>query len=391
MVGYDNRELLGRGFVELVSEESMEQIEPATVDSDSGSRIKKSYRSLLNTKNSNQLAVEFDICSIFYEGENADMILIKDISNKDQLEKELLKKDRMLDEVNLHVNDAAIVKTQFLSNMSHELRTPLNSIIGYTELLLYGMEGPLSESQRDSLSKVVKNGYQLLDMINDILDISNVQSGKMEIHPKMFDIRILLAELIPIWQRHLDKKGIKLEYTNPTGLPYVFGDSDRLKQVLSNLFSNAVKFTKGGAAGVVFEDLPDSDFVKIMFWDTGIGIPEENKENIFDEFRQIDGTLTREYGGTGLGLAVSKHIIEHHGGEIWVEDNPGGGSRFYFTIPKVQTGSNVSINKPSMSNSDGDNDEKSSDSTVEGPNSKLCAVMHDKIHWCDDTSYDNDN
>jgi len=392
MIGYDNQELLGRGFIELIEQGAMEQIERSSQEKNELYDSRKSYKSFLLTKNSRQMAVEVDICPIRYEGRNADMLLVKQSADINNITENNSNKLKLHSGIELKAKDEAIFKTRFLANMSDNLKFPINSIIRYTELLLYGMEGPLTEGQRANLNEVVKSGYQLLDMISDILDISYLQHGKLKLDRQMFDLRPVLADIIPRWQHYLDEKGIKLEFTNPTGLPPVYGDENRLRQVISNLFSNAVKYTSAGSVGIVCEDLPDSDFIRIMLWDTGCGVPEEKRGIIFDEFRVVDENALDEYSGTGLGLAVSRYIVEEHGGEIWVEDNPGRGSRFCFTIPKVQTGSKLNISRRGSKSAQGyDNkggksagNDCTGSSRCDGPNTRLCAVIHDNIHWFDE-------
>lgn len=281
-----------------------------------------------------------------------------------------------------HTPEAIKSITKLINSMSGELKTPLNSMIGFSELLLFGMEGPLNEKQRERLNGVLENGYELLHLINDLLVLSKIHAGKAMIDPRMLDLRFMVAELITGYQHEADKKGIKLEYAQPGDIPMVYADPVLIKRIMENLISNAIKYTSGGSVGIVYEDLVGDDYVRVMIWDTGVGIDDENKKRIFDEFYRVNDDQKQDDGGIGLGLTLSKYFVELMGGKIWLEDNTGGGTRFYFTVPKVQRGCKIRIKNNAgagskRSRADGNDDLDG------GLNSKPCAVVNDNIYWCD--------
>ena len=240
-----------------------------------------------------------------------------------------------LERKNEELADASKLKSQFLANMSHELRTPLNSIIGYSELILDGMYGPLTEKQQDRLEKVHRNGKNLLALINDILDLSKIEAGRMELDLQEVEVPEVIEQVMAVVQPMAQEKGLTLESRIAPNLRPVKADPDRLRQVILNLLSNAVKFTAEGSVTVDAGATSDSRCLELKVIDSGIGIAPDLHEVIFDEFRQADSTSTREFGGTGLGLAISRRLSRLHGGDIIVESAPGKGSTFTVTIPLV--------------------------------------------------------
>jgi signal transduction histidine kinase len=232
------------------------------------------------------------------------------------------------------------LKSAFLANVSHELRTPMNTIIGYTELLLDKVDGPVNEEQEKSLKKVVTNARHLLQLINDVLDVSKIESGKVGLEVKELDLRWLVDSVIPMFEPLINQKGISLSVKTDEGLPIIYGDEERIKQILINLLSNAVKFTHKGKI-TISARLSDSGikpgepaiFEEVCIEDTGIGIKEEDLSRIFDKFVQVDPSTVRLYEGTGLGLSIVRGLVLLHKGNIWVESKYGEGSRFCFTLP----------------------------------------------------------
>ena len=226
------------------------------------------------------------------------------------------------------------LKTQFIANMSHELRTPLNSIIGFSRVLLKGIDGPLTDLQRQDLMAIYNAGQHLLGLINDILDLSKIEAGKMELHFSEVDMREIIRGVMSTAVGLTRDKPIELRQEVPEGLPPVWADAQRARQVLLNLVSNAAKFTDQGFIAV--RASADAHFVTISVQDTGIGIPREKQKEIFQEFTQVESGTTRRYGGTGLGLAIARRLVELMGGRIWVESEVGKGSTFYFTLPRAR-------------------------------------------------------
>ena len=230
------------------------------------------------------------------------------------------------------------LKSQFLANMSHELRTPLNSIIGFSRVILKGIDGPLTDMQRTDLQAVYDSGQHLLKLINDILDISKVQAGRMELSFEDADLREIIEGAMTTAIALVKDKPVELQQSIAPNLPIIRADPRRIRQVIINLLGNAAKFTEEGfirvEAAVALPRAGETPTeVIISVADSGFGIAEEKLQTIFEEFTQVDGSSTRRAGGTGLGLSISRHFVELHGGRIWVESTPDVGSTFYFVVP----------------------------------------------------------
>ena len=225
-------------------------------------------------------------------------------------------------------------KSEFLANMSHELRTPLNHIIGFTQLVLDGKTGELGETQKEYLGDVLDSSRHLLSLINDILDMSKIEAGKMELALSYIDISELIGRCVGMVKEKADEKQINLAFSNASSLDRISADERKIKQVFYNLISNAVKFTPpGGEVGILATDSEDGS-VLFSVADTGIGIEKKNHTRIFEPFSQLDSAASREHAGTGLGLSLSRTLVELHGGRIWMQSGgKGKGSTFYFTIP----------------------------------------------------------
>jgi signal transduction histidine kinase/HAMP domain-containing protein len=257
--------------------------------------------------------------------------------NTRRLTVEVRQTAKRLEQLNTDLDAAMKSKDQFLSNISHELRTPLNSIIGFTELLLTEELGaPLSAQQRDFLETVARNGMQLLELINELLDLQRIAAGRMELKQEVVELAALLAEAAGSVQAQVQKHGHALVVSPPPQDLRVYADRGRVRQILLNLLSNAIKFTPdGGRITLVAEALDDAD-AEITVSDTGIGIAPGDQSKLFKEFSQLDGSSSRKYEGTGLGLALSRRLVELQGGEIGVESEMGKGSTFWFTLPQAR-------------------------------------------------------
>ncbi len=258
-----------------------------------------------------------------------------------QANEELSKSKMELEFANMELHEANRMKSQFLANVSHELRTPLNSIIGFSELLQEKAFGTLNERQMQYVEYVHSSGSHLLQLINNILDLSKIEAGRMEIVKEDFSVMEVLGELLGIIKPLAHEKNIVIESKSVPASPKLRADKAKFKQIMLNLLSNAVKFNvSGGAIKVDWETMEEPSgmsverFIVFRISDTGIGIKGEDKGRLFKEFEQIDSSITREYGGTGLGLVLTKRLVELHNGLIWVDSEPGRGSTFSVKLPQ---------------------------------------------------------
>ncbi len=229
------------------------------------------------------------------------------------------------------------LKSEFLTTMSHELRTPLNSILGFADILLQGIDGDLGEYALNDIQLIYNSGQHLLALINDILDISKIEAGMMEIVPDALEIDEVTGDIYSTCTLLVKDKPVEIIFDIPADLPKIYADKTRLKQILLNLVNNAIKFTHHGSVTVqakISEQFPDKMYFTVT--DTGIGIPAEKQQTLFERFKQADMSKTRIYGGTGLGLAICKKLVQMHGGEIGFKSQANVGSEFYFTIPLVK-------------------------------------------------------
>ena len=222
-------------------------------------------------------------------------------------------------------------KSEFLANMSHELRTPLNAILGYTELILDEIYGTVPDKIVEVLTRLEKNGRHLLNLINDVLDLSKIEAGRFTLTLGDYSLTELIESVHSSLESLAAEKNLALKLNLPEKLPNGKGDDQRLTQVLLNLVGNAIKFTEEGE--ICIEARAEDECFIVSVVDTGPGISEENLHTVFREFHQVDGSSTKQKGGTGLGLAISKKIVEMHGGRIWVSSSVGAGSTFTFSIP----------------------------------------------------------
>jgi signal transduction histidine kinase len=243
-----------------------------------------------------------------------------------RLFREIEDKSKQIEAANRH-------KSEFLANMSHELRTPLNAIIGFSEVLGERMFGELNEKQAEYIDDILSSGRHLLSLINEILDLSKVEAGRMELELATFDLPLAIDNARTFVRERATKHGINLDVTVDERLGDFVGDERKIKQILLNLLSNAVKFTpEGGRIGIHARQVDGS--VEISVSDTGLGISPENQAKIFEEFRQVGGDYAHKREGTGLGLTLAKKFVELHGGRIWVQSEVGKGSTFSFALPE---------------------------------------------------------
>ena len=278
----------------------------------------------------------------------------------DRLNRELVRRTKEASKAQREALDANQTKSDFLANMSHELRTPLNSVIGFSEVLEDEMFGPLNDKQREYVSNILLSGRHLLSLINDILDLSKVEAGRMTLEPGLVDLRTLLASSMTMLQEKAHKHAIQMELDIVADdQTHLVADERKLKQILFNLLSNAVKFTpEGGTVRVSARKTEEISLQHEKLWqpeqtpppnphqpgleiavsDTGIGIESQDYLKLFQEFSQLSSPYTKKHEGTGLGLALCKRLVELHGGCIGVSSQPGKGSRFVLVIPLHQEG-----------------------------------------------------
>jgi signal transduction histidine kinase len=235
------------------------------------------------------------------------------------------------------------LKNEFVATISHELRTPLNSIIGFTKLILNEIDGPLNELQRTDLAAIYTSSQHLLSLVNDVLDFSKIAAGKMELHKEMLDFREIVVGVMATTLALVGDKDIELIEEVEEDLPTVYADRVRIRQVILNLMSNAVKFTEEGSITLRVRRITEEvrldgqrrtmPFILCSVTDTGMGVAEKDIPIVFEEFRQLDGSTARQAEGTGLGLPISRRLVEMHGGRLWAESKVGVGSTFSFTLP----------------------------------------------------------
>jgi signal transduction histidine kinase len=239
--------------------------------------------------------------------------------------------DTQLRNTNAQLLLASQFKSEFLAKMSHQLRTPLTAIIGFCEVLLTGIDGELKPDQAEDVKEIHKGSVVLLELVNDILDLSKIEAGKIEIAIRNVDLQEVVDEVITTMVQIAESKALKLSSTLSPATHMVSADPGRLREILTNLVSNAIKFTPTGS--VTITSAPLDGMAEISVIDTGIGVPPEAAERIFEEFRQGSDQISNTYGGTGLGLSIARRLAELQGGRMGVESQPGKGSRFWFTLP----------------------------------------------------------
>ena len=257
-----------------------------------------------------------------------------EVPNRDELGALAANLNRMseeLDRLYQQLEAASRHKSQFLANMSHELRTPLNAILGYTELILDKIYGEVPDKIREVLERVQKSGRHLLDLINDVLDLSKIEAGQLVLSLNDYSMQDVVQTVSTAVESLAAEKHLDLRVAVPPDLPRGKGDERRITQVLLNLVGNAIKFTESGEVAIR-ATASDGQFL-VAVSDTGPGIAEQDQQKIFEEFQQGDSSSTRQKGGTGLGLSIARRIVELHRGRMWVESSPGRGSTFWVSLP----------------------------------------------------------
>jgi PAS domain S-box-containing protein len=321
MLGYSPEEVLTLHMWDWSTFYTREQLLEIAKRADSKRAISETWH---RRKDGTLINVEISANVVFFEGKKYISCVCRDITKRKQAEEILLHAKLIAEAANRS-------KGEFLATMSHELRTPLNSIIGFSDILVSGMAGSLDEKQTKYIRNISNSGHHLLKLINDILDLSKVEAGKMELVMEYFSVSDEIEEIKTLMSPLASKKNIGLDVKIEPGVENIKADRTKFSQIIYNLASNAIKFTPDkGYVGITAKRI--DHMVEISVIDSGIGIAMKDLGKLFQPFKQLNPYMTREYGGTGLGLVLVKKYVEMHGGKIWVESEVGKGSRFTFTI-----------------------------------------------------------
>jgi PAS domain S-box-containing protein len=334
MLGYTEQEMLGRPIFDFMSERH-KQIAHTNVEHRKQG-IAQKHEFQLQAKDGQTVWTYMSTSPVLDEQGNLlwSCALVYNITDRKQTEEQLRQSSEQISLANAELARAARLKDEFLASMSHELRTPLNAILGLSEALQEEVFGTLTPKQHKSLMTIEQSGKHLLDLINDILDLSKIESGKMELQVARVSITELCQSSLVFVIQLAQQKSIKLNFKLAETVKEIEGDERRMRQVLINLLSNAVKFTPdGGTVSLEVEPDTDGEALHFSIIDTGIGIAPENISKLFQPFVQLDSSLARRYSGTGLGLALVQRIVELHHGSVSLESDLGKGSRFTVTIP----------------------------------------------------------
>ncbi len=294
-------------------------------------------------KDGTEFPVEISLSPVHTAEEVRTIAIVRDVTERKRIEQQMRAMEHQFNQTLAAKNDelrirneeiqrADRLKSEFLASMSHELRTPLHTVIGFSQLLAEEIQGPLNEKQRRFVDHIHRDSQHLLELINDILDLSKIESGKIELRREVFEAAPEIRGVVESISQAAGSKSISLEM-NIDGDPAVDADRVRFREILLNLLSNALKFTPLGGRILVDSGPAEPGFCCIRVQDTGIGIPEGQEEAIFDKFYQVGSTTKGVREGTGLGLSITRHLVELHGGQIWVRSEPGKGSCFSFTLP----------------------------------------------------------
>ncbi len=324
LLGHKNEEVFNEHFSQFIPKKELKRTIAAFEDViQNGSGVLSDVNLL--KKDGMTVPVDITITIFQYAGKKVTQAIFRDITERKKAEETRLE--------NLRLEAADKAKSEFLANMSHELRTPLNSSIGFSELLKDGMAGELNEKQKHYVDNILTSNEFLLTLINDILDLSKIEAGKIELVPAKMSIPVTIHETLSLIKEKAMKHNVLLNTEFDPEIEFIDADKQRFKQVLFNLLSNAVKFSKEEGGTVTITAKKEGDMAQISVSDTGIGIKEENLSKLFHKFEQLESGISQKYGGTGLGLAITKQLVELHRGRIWAQSKYGEGSTFTFLIP----------------------------------------------------------
>jgi len=350
LFGYQREELLGKR-VEILMPERFRDRHPAHRGHYHAHSVIRPMGSGLDLRavraDGSEFAVDINLSP--FQGETGPGVIcvIRDVTDRKQVEEQIKILNQSLEQRtrdlavmnseleirNREVEKANRLKSNFLATMSHELRTSLNAIIGFSDLLARQIAGPLTQKQERFVGHVKESSRHLLALIDDILDLSKIEAGRLELKNEIVQMSVAADEVLSTLRPLAVAKGIEMEVELDAELT-VDADRVRLRQILYNLLSNAIKFTPEGSVRLVAES--DEQLICVSVIDTGIGIPREEQDAIFETFHPRSSPTHEAFEGTGLGLSITRLLVEQHGGRIWVESEPGKGSKFHFTLPRLR-------------------------------------------------------
>ncbi|AEH60755.1 PAS/PAC sensor signal transduction histidine kinase [Methanosalsum zhilinae DSM 4017] len=333
ILGYSKEEITGKSMSSFIPEKYRDMVlERYEKRIKKDPNIPNKYEIELISKSGEYVPVEINASFIEHEDRPADMAIIRDITERKKAEEELKKYTEELARANEELKSLDKMKDEFLSNVSHELKTPLVSIKGYAEILYEETVGTLNNGQKNSLAKIVRNSERLMRMVNSLLFISAAEGEGVEYKSEKVNIQILIDEVIEDISLQAKSKNMKIEKKVSSDLPPVFGDKEKLADMLINILDNSLKFTpEEGKISISASE--DKGSLHIIISDSGIGIPDELIPYLFKKFYQVDASIRRKYGGTGLGLYICKNIVEAHGGKMWIESVEGVGTTVHVMLP----------------------------------------------------------
>jgi PAS domain S-box-containing protein len=341
ILGWPRDELIGQFFMNVIPQDLEKFMLDRWHDIQNGNETPYETRIITKSDEIKYLYVSHSKGVI--KGKRKYIVVIKNVTDNKKLEQQIKEYHEKLKKSYEELKEADRIKTEFVSNITHELLTPLTSIKGFVELLNDEAIGTINEEQKKSLGIIHRNSERLIHLIKELLAASHLDKNKLGLQFGLVSMNDILSKCILDMQPLAKEKQISL-FQDALPLPRIWGDEDRLTQVIINLLANAIKFTPNdGKITVISRDLAEQ--VKISIRDTGIGIPADQLSRIFERFYQIDGSAKRKYGGTGIGLSICKNVIEKHYGSIWAESD-GNGSTFHILLPKLTSGKRVSNVRP---------------------------------------------
>ena len=335
--GYDRENVIGQQIDELIIPPALRarhrEALALYLATGTASIVGKRVELTAMRRGGSEFPVELSLTSISTKTKPIFTAYIRDLTEQKQQE-EIRERSRELEEQNLRIQEANRLKSEFLANMSHELRTPLNAVIGFAEVLVDGKAGHVNAEQQEYLNDILTSGHHLLQLINDVLDLAKIEAGRMELDPETFSIKAVAEEVCAIMRPIASQRNVTITLQTPANADAATLDLRKFKQILYNLLSNAVKFSHDDGEVKVAIGVDTQQQMQIQVNDSGIGIKKDDLPRIFREFEQLDSGAARRFPGTGLGLALTKRIIELHKGSIKVQSEFGKGSTFSITMPR---------------------------------------------------------